>query len=339
MSTEYIPLNKDKTVIRYYDESFNCYVVEKSTETYNTKVYEYLYRNHIDGIPEILSIDNKEDKLAVKEKWIDGINLEKYIETKGKLDEVSVCNMMIGLCTILEKLHEHKIIHRDIKPSNVIYNGKDVNLIDFNIAKFENNDESRDTVLLGTKGYAAPEQYGFGASGIETDIYGVGRLMEYLLNGDLDVNTYKGKLNKIIDKCTKIERKDRFKDVSVLKNYLEYLLKKIDRRSIDYTPVGFRSKTVWKMLVAGIMYLLVFGIIVNIESSGSLWELWVTRLLVFTVFMSLVCFNFNYIGIRDGFDFRCSPNKYIRFIQLILVNILIVIVQLFIYGYLLVIFA
>ena len=71
------------------------------------------------------------------------------------------------------------IIHRDIKPSNIMITEQNhVVLLDFNAAKLYTNASTNDTVLLGTKGYAAPEQYGFGSSSPQTDIYAIGVLIK-----------------------------------------------------------------------------------------------------------------------------------------------------------------
>ena len=75
------------------------------------------------------------------------------------------------------------IIHRDIKPSNIIITAYNrAVLLDFNAAKYYSCQSTEDTVLLGTQGYASPEQYGFGSSSPQTDIYSMGILFRELLN-------------------------------------------------------------------------------------------------------------------------------------------------------------
>ena len=114
-------------------------------------------------------------------------------------------------------LHKHGIVHRDIKPSNVILteDGRII-LIDLNAAKFTNEFKDRDTRLIGTKGFAAPEQFGFGSSTPQTDIYALGVLMKTLLS---DSVTNK-KLSVIINKCLELNPDDRFKSVIQLKTRL-----------------------------------------------------------------------------------------------------------------------
>ena len=89
------------------------------------------------------------------------------------------------LCNILEALHSMTppIIHRDIKPSNIIITSYNyAMLLDFNAAKQFSGQNESDTVLIGTPGYAAPEQYGFGSSSPKTDIYSLGIVLREMLD-------------------------------------------------------------------------------------------------------------------------------------------------------------
>lgn len=76
------------------------------------------------------------------------------------------------------------IVHRDIKPSNIILTeGGRIVLIDLNAARLDDKKSSHDTQLIGTAGFAAPEQYGFAASSPRADLYAAGILMRVLLTG------------------------------------------------------------------------------------------------------------------------------------------------------------
>ena len=76
-------------------------------------------------------------------------------------------------------------------------------LIDFDAAKTYNPNKTKDTVLMGTVDYAAPEQYGFLQSDQRTDIYSIGILMNKMLTGSLPSETLAaGRLGKIIQTCT-----------------------------------------------------------------------------------------------------------------------------------------
>ena len=137
-----------------------------------------------------------------------------------------VADYAIQLCDILKKLHDINppIIHRDIKPSNVILkNDGSLVLIDFNAAKKADQTKSRDTYLIGTPGYSAPEQYGFGSSYIPTDIYAMGNLMLALLTGDTDpAKLGKSWLRKVIFKCLNMDPKNRYQSADKLKKAIKH---------------------------------------------------------------------------------------------------------------------
>ncbi|MBR4904092.1 MAG: protein kinase [Selenomonadaceae bacterium] len=116
------------------------------------------------------------------------------------------------MCDGLKELHEQKIIHRDIKPSNMILQGERIRLIDFDAARIFKEGKESDTKLLGTKGYAPPEQFGHGQTDNRSDIYSLGVTMKTLLGENCD-----GRLKKILDKCTELDPKNRFQNVDELK--------------------------------------------------------------------------------------------------------------------------
>ena len=119
------------------------------------------------------------------------------------------------MCDGLKELHEHNIIHRDIKPSNLILQSGKIRLIDFDAARIFKEGKAEDTKLLGTKGYAPPEQYGSGQTDQRSDIYSLGVTMKNLLGSNC-----KGHLKKILDKCTAYDPKNRFQNVDELKTAL-----------------------------------------------------------------------------------------------------------------------
>ena len=117
-------------------------------------------------------------------------------------------------CRILAQLHraEPPIIHRDIKPGNIILTEDGtVKLLDMNAARQLSEGKEADTRLLGTAGYAAPEQYGFAQSDARTDIYAAGVLMNVLRTGCLPQEKLAGgSLRRIVRKCTHIDPNRRY---------------------------------------------------------------------------------------------------------------------------------
>ncbi|MHB2018123.1 MAG: serine/threonine-protein kinase [Candidatus Xenobia bacterium] len=102
----------------------------------------------------------------------------------GPCRETDVLGWTLQLCDALEYLHQADIVYRDIKPSNcIVTDGGQIKLIDFGIARVFAIGKARDTVLMGTPGFAAPEQFGRDQTDARSDIYSLGVLMHVLLTG------------------------------------------------------------------------------------------------------------------------------------------------------------
>ncbi|EXX89894.1 serine/threonine protein kinase [Paenibacillus darwinianus] len=120
--------------------------------------------------------------------FVEGENLSDYFERRGRrLPIPETIDICVQLCDALAYLHAQSppVVHRDLKPSNVMIDRTGfVRLIDFGIARFVRAGTGSDTRLLGTPGFAAPEQAGEGGqSGPRSDIYGLGALLRHLLSG------------------------------------------------------------------------------------------------------------------------------------------------------------
>ena len=138
--------------------------IKKILKNYNLDVYQALKQIQTIHIPTIYEIFEEEKTLIIIEEFINGRTLEDMITEGGLLSEKEAIPYMIKLCESLEFLHKQTppIIHRDIKPSNImITNDGILKLIDFDVSRIYRQESEVDTHILGTKGYASPEQFGF----------------------------------------------------------------------------------------------------------------------------------------------------------------------------------
>lgn len=139
------------------------------------------------SLPRIVDIEQDDNCLYIIEDYIEGNPLDKQLQLRNSFDEATVIEWAKQLCEVLIYLHSQKpnpIIYRDMKPSNIIVSSDNkVTLIDFGIAREFKTDSGSDTTYMGTRGYAAPEQYGTSQSDERTDIYSLGVTMYHLLTG------------------------------------------------------------------------------------------------------------------------------------------------------------
>ena len=125
------------------------------------------------------------------------------------------------LCHALWVLHSAGVIHRDIKPENVIIRGRDAVLIDFDASRIHKPDETDDTIILGTNGYAAPEQYGISQTDARTDIYSMGVLLNVALTGKHPSQTLvPGRMGRVIQRCTMVSPEKRYASILTLMDAL-----------------------------------------------------------------------------------------------------------------------
>lgn len=187
----------------------------------NGEVYKILNGISFANLPQVYAVSQSNDQITVLEEFISGITIADIL-LDGLYDEGGVKHIVKDVCDALTILHSNGIVHRDIKPENIMLtdNGT-VKLIDFDAARLFKNGQSKDTKIIGTAGYAAPEQLGLAQSDERTDIFAVGVLMNVMLTGEHPSKKfYKGKLTKVIEKCIQLDPKKRYNSDDELKKSL-----------------------------------------------------------------------------------------------------------------------
>ena len=164
------------------DTSNGLLYFKKILSVYNISVFSWLRENKNPKIPQIKSFRQDGDQLIVIEEFIQGKTLDEKLEEGISFSEKK--RILMDICEGLTFLHGAKppIIHRDLKASNIMLTEDgNVKIIDYDAAKIYVKDEKSDTVLIGTHGIAAPEQYGFAQSDARTDIYALGQLIRKMI--------------------------------------------------------------------------------------------------------------------------------------------------------------
>lgn len=198
-----------------------------------TEVYQKLINIRHPNMVTVYDVVYANNNTYIIEEFVSGKTLYEVLQEHGKFSEREIAQMMIDICGGLELLHECQppIIHNDIKTSNIMMREDGtVKLIDFDIARSYKEGAEKNTKLMGTEEYAAPEHFGFGQSEPCTDVYSLGVTMHELLTGVALTNerkmTYKGSLRKIIQRCIEVDREKRYASAKQLKKELEKFLKK-----------------------------------------------------------------------------------------------------------------
>lgn len=190
-------------------------------------------------LPSIVDVIEEENRLLIVMDYIEGRSLADLLAEEGAQPVEKVLSWAEQLCEVLVYLHgcTPPVIYRDMKPGNVMEKPDgNLMLIDFGAAREYKPHHLKDTILLGTRGYAAPEQYrADGQSDQRTDIYCLGVMLFQLLTGesphelrpvrDLKPELSSG-LEAIILKCTQIKKEDRYQSAKELlyaiRHYWEY---------------------------------------------------------------------------------------------------------------------
>ena len=283
-------LNKEHRVSIVRHSGTGKIYVKKVLSVYSLAVYSALYDRPVKHTPRICALYEDRGTLTVIEEYISGDSLEEILEKRGPLPEQETIRIAVMLCRILEEMHsfDPPLIHRDIKPSNILMTETgEIVLLDMNAAKFMDADKASDTRLLGTPGFAAPEQFGFGSSTTATDLYAVGVLMDTLLSGSDpssgDRETFRTagsqspgshipgsqadpRLRQIIGKCRELDPRRRYSSASELARDLSSLLH-ADSSVAQNDPLfshrngGNRQKSpILPALIGGAALLLLLGI-------------------------------------------------------------------------------
>lgn len=166
--------------------------------------------------PQIIYYSEDDRETIIVEEHIEGKSLDQLTADK-KLTEKEATDLLLNVAQGLALLHQKGIIHRDIKPANLLREKSgQIRLIDFDAARLVKEGTDEDTTRLGTKGYAPPEQYGYGQTDARSDLYALGMTVKRLLP-----ENYRGYLLPIIRKCTAVDPDERYQSAEELAQSLK----------------------------------------------------------------------------------------------------------------------
>lgn len=320
-------LNDRKNIRLKRHKIYGDICVEKYVNTELFDIYDFVRQNPVPYFPLIYECIINGDELIVIEEYIEGRNIEEMLQER-LFDEEEGVEIILEICRALSVLHHAKpqIVHRDLTAENVmISNSGQVKIIDFNIAREVKYGQKRDTQILGTQGFAAPEQQGHAQSDERTDIYSAGVLLNYMILGKLPYQeTLRGRLLPVVEKCLKMDPKDRYQTAEELEMHIKKLYPQYDdgengcRKTVKrLIPPGFRSRTPWKMLIALLGYFFITWLCFSMEvtKEGEVVEgiakiseqifVWLSQI----IFVALV---WDYCGCKKYFPVLYQKNRLVR---------------------------
>ena len=184
------------------------------------EVYRRLLPVLCPHLPQIMEAAEQDGQTAVLEEYVQGDTLAELL-MGARLTEREARQVTIQLCQALHVLHSMGAVHRDVKPENVILRGSDAVLIDFDAARIYKDESESDTQVLGTTGFAAPEQYGIFQSDERADIFSLGVLLNIMLTGKHPSREMAaGKMGRIVRKCTMTAPEQRYQSARALMEVL-----------------------------------------------------------------------------------------------------------------------
>lgn len=183
----------------------------------------------LSGIPKTYRIFEENGEVYLVREYIEGMSLAQMVLQKGGISEAEICRISRKICQTAEQFQnpDESMIHRDIKPENIVVTpGGEVVFIDFGTMRSYKKDGSRDTFVVGTRGTAAPEQYGYTQTDQRTDVYAIGQTMLYMVSESYEMNqlsecAVSRRMKKIIEKACSFEPDKRYGDAAQLRRAVE----------------------------------------------------------------------------------------------------------------------
>lgn len=183
----------------------------------------------LSGIPKAYRIFEENGEVYLVREYIEGMSLAQMVLQKGGISEAEICRISRKICQTAEQFQnpDEPMIHRDIKPENIVVTpGGEVVFIDFGTMRSYKKDGSRDTFVVGTRGTAAPEQYGYTQTDQCTDVYAIGQTMLYMVSESYEMNqlsecAVSRRMKKIIEKACSFEPDKRYGDAAQLRRAVE----------------------------------------------------------------------------------------------------------------------
>lgn len=321
------PLCEKKSVRLVRNQENGRICVKKEVPLEKKEIYLFLKAHPGPYIPQIYECFETEESLVVFEEYLSGQTLQELTEDHCFSEEKAVW-ILQELCCALKQLHHARpqIICRDLKAENVMLTAEgQVKLVDFHIARTYRDGLKKDTCLMGTAEYAAPEQYGYRQSDHRTDIFALGILLNYLLTGEFPTEKKaEGRIAEVIDRCTQMDPEKRYQSTEELEQALENFRQNKKTGNTNrgeaggsFALPGFQTDCLWRKLLAAAGYLMLAYLCFSLEivrDGVPLQQkaLYLERMAVWLAHMAFVLLAGNYRGWSSRNRMLRSTHRLVR---------------------------
>jgi len=156
---------------------------EDLVQRFNREVQVLATMNH-QNIVQVYGYWQEKGQLNLSMEFINGWSLKQVLDKSPVLPVWVACSILWSCLNALEHVHSRGIVHRDLKPGNIMvdFAGR-TKLLDFGIARIENQEMTIPGTIIGTAAYMSPEQVrGDGATEL-SDIFSLGIIAFEMLTG------------------------------------------------------------------------------------------------------------------------------------------------------------
>lgn len=292
INSQYTPLSllaeSKRGMVQLVTKPNGMLAVKKTIYNPDT-IYPQLMPLSHPGLARIAELYHNTSETIVIEEYLGGENLQQKLDSGITFTAVQLQYWAVQLCNILCFIHSHNLIHRDIKPSNVIISVDGIlKLIDFDSARVFTPGRNNDTTYLGTKGYAAPEQYGYAQTDSRSDIYSFGILFRQLFDQHLrKKELFPPAMEKILSQCTQIDPTNRYQDSNTLLRDLEAAASSVSgkRHLSSRISYSLAPRRLWLTILYAILTVLVIYSACVDKRYASLWKLYSFASMVWVILL------------------------------------------------------
>lgn len=193
-------------------------IPKSSINSQNSLISEALLLKSLEhpAIPHVYDLEEDTNYYYLIEEYIKGDSLETFLSQQSFISQQFFLEICIQLCDIFRYLHTltpNPMLYLDLKPEHIIVCGTGIKLIDFNVATFLSK-TGNILNLFGNQDFSAPELSTGAHPDITSDIYSIGKIMQYL-SSHLD-SPISPKLHQIITKAIQQDPSCRYETVDSL---------------------------------------------------------------------------------------------------------------------------